>query len=109
MQIARKQRRRALLQVIRSRDTYIPLSEQRRRNKDSKTARAEAYERRRRKPSTQSFSAAVSPSEPYDISKTQRSPIYLPRWLEENKNDPATKVRRVLVVYYLLYHDDSEH
>ncbi len=88
MQIARKQRRRALLQAIRSKDSYVPLSEQRRLDKDAKTTRAEAQERRRQP------LEPVSPSEPYDISKTQRSPIYLPKWLREHKDDPATKVSR---------------
>ena len=87
MQIARKQRRRALLHAIRSRDTYVPLSEQRRLSRDAKRLYAEAHERRRDKSLER-----VSPSEPYDISKTQRSPIYLPRWLKEHKDDPATKV-----------------
>ncbi|KAI0717667.1 hypothetical protein C8T65DRAFT_528502, partial [Cerioporus squamosus] len=96
IQIARKQRRRALLQVIRSRDTYVPLSEQRRLDKDAKTTRAEARERHR-KPLE-----PISPSEPYDISKTQRSPIYLPKWLHEHKEDPATKGFLPILVDHLL-------
>ena len=97
MQIAQKQRRRALLQAIRSRDLYVPLSEQRRLVKNTLDTRAEARERKRGTQDT------VPPSESYDISKTQRSPVYLPRWLEDHKNDPATKVRFSSMYSFLLW------
>ncbi|KAI0701453.1 hypothetical protein C8T65DRAFT_579653, partial [Cerioporus squamosus] len=48
LQIARKQRRRALLQAIRARDTFKPPSEERHVRKDVQRAYAEARERMRK-------------------------------------------------------------
>ena len=87
MQIACKQRKRALLRNIRETDTFVPLSEMRRRKKDTKRACAEA--RARARPDSLELSA---PLDRYSISKSQRAAIVLPRWLNEHSQDPATKV-----------------
>ena len=89
LQIARKQRRRALLQAIRARDEFTPPSEQRCLQKDTQRTEAEARERVR------TTLPAIPPSEAYRVSISQRAPIYLPRWLAEHRSDPATKVRFV--------------
>lgn len=86
IQIARKQRRRALLQAIRARDNFTPPSEERHIRKDVERAQAEARDRTR-KPLQ-----SVPPSDSYHLSVSQRSPIYIPRWLAEHDDDPATVV-----------------
>ena len=87
MQIARKQRKRALLRHIQETDPFVPLSETRRRKKDSKRARAEV--RARARPDSVELSA---PLDRYTISKSQRSAIVIPQWLNAHSQDPAMKV-----------------
>ena len=87
MQIARKQRKHALLRHIRETDSFVPLSETRRWKKDAKRARAEACARTR--PGSLELSVPV---DRYNISKSQHAANILPRWLNEHLQDPAIKV-----------------
>ncbi|KAI1795334.1 hypothetical protein LXA43DRAFT_1090982 [Ganoderma leucocontextum] len=100
IQIARKQRKRALLRRIRETDTFIPLSEQKRRKKDATRAHAEA--RACTRPHAAEPLELSMPVDRYSISKSQCSAIILPRWLSEHRSDPATTDFRSLLIQHLL-------
>lgn len=88
MQIAQKQRRRALLHALRTCDKdFIPLSESRRQKKDAKKATAEARQR---------YSDRSQQPEPsnarYEIAQSHALPEYMFSWLGEHQGDSALSV-----------------
>ena len=95
MQIARKERKRALLAAIHESDTFQPLSHCKQDKKHAKVAAAEARAREIHV-DLQNDERAPSPSPPSDhhaVSKTARETLGLLDWLDDHEDDPAVKVQ----------------
>ncbi|KAI0700501.1 hypothetical protein C8T65DRAFT_523783, partial [Cerioporus squamosus] len=94
-QMAKHQRRRALCQSIRRRDSnFQPLWEEKQDKEDAKQQLAEAYERcvksaaDRRQGDTQ---PPIPASVHYEVSQAQRGAVNLYAFLSSHGDDPATK------------------
>ena len=100
MQIARRQRKRALLEGIRRRDvSFTPRWEENLNRANAKREAAEAFDRCVQLAADRRQDDPLPPTPPsahYEVSKSQRSPLRLYTWLANHREDPATKVLSTL-------------
>ena len=96
MQIARRQRKRALLEGIRRRyASFKPRWEGNLDRANAKREAAEEFDRCVHRAVDRRQDDTIPPTPPsahYEVSKSQREPLRLYTWLANHRDDPATKV-----------------
>lgn len=96
MQIARRHWKRALLESIRRRDqSFTPRWEENLNRANAKQEAVEAFDRCVQHATDRRQDDLLPPTPPsnhYEVSKSQRSPIRLYTWLAEHRSDMAVKV-----------------
>ena len=106
MQIARRHRKRALLESIRRRDqSFTPRWEENLNRANMKREAAEVFDRCAQHAADRRQDDPLPPTPPsihHEVSKSQRSPIRLYTWLAEHRKDPATKVAKMFILFGVL-------